>query len=163
MLEGRALMQGLDLEVRGKTARWGGAAWAVLCACVAVGLVFRLKGLSLEGVGDDEVTKEDPLLGLFLMLMLWCFAEAKAAADDAAAGEPSRAVDQRRWEIGAAASLAAMLASKYFFFFAPIPVVLYFWIRSDTRWRLPWRRWFELGGVAFCIWVCLIWSPVLPR
>jgi 4-amino-4-deoxy-L-arabinose transferase-like glycosyltransferase len=249
-------MQGLDLEVRGKTARWGGAAWAVLCLCVAFGLVFRLKGLGVEGFGDDEVhkwlaanrylhgdfggddvehpmlmksliagsiwafsrlgfspealtrlpnvlaggvsilvmamlgrrlfgrtagllaaglgavsttfvgyqrvAKEDTLLGLFLMLMLWCFAEAKAAADDAAAGEVSRAVDKRRWEIGAAASLAAMLASKYFFFFAPIPVVLYFWIRSDTRWRLPWRRWFELGGVAFCIWVCLNWSPFLP-
>src|ERR1700694_318317 len=57
MLEGRAFMQGLDLEVRGKTARWGGAAWAVLCVCVAVGLVLRLKGLSLEGFGDDEVHK----------------------------------------------------------------------------------------------------------
>lgn len=249
-------MQALDGEVRGKTARWGGAAWAVICASVAIGLFFRLKGLGVEGFGDDEVhkwlaanrylhgdfggddvehpmlmkmliagsiwafsrfgispealtrlpnvlaggasvlviamlgrrlfgraagllaaalaavsttfvgyqrvAKEDTLLGLFLMLLLWCFAEAKAAGDDAAAGDPSRAVDQRRWELGAAASLAAMFASKYFFFLAPIAVVFYVWVYRDTRWRIPLRRWFQLVGIAVLVWLCLNWSPLLP-
>ena len=48
------------------------------------------------------------------MLLCWCLAEAKAAADDAAAGDRLRSNDQRRWELFGALSLAGMLASKYF-------------------------------------------------
>jgi len=88
------------------------------------------------------------------MLLLWCIAEAKAAADDGR--------DPRRWELYAAASLAGMLASKYFFFLTPIPVVFYFWVRRESRWRVPLRRWLQLIAVAIGLWLCLNWSPLLP-
>jgi 4-amino-4-deoxy-L-arabinose transferase-like glycosyltransferase len=239
-----------EVELRGTTPRWGAACAAAIALCVLAGLWLRLRGLSAEGFGDDEVhkwlaalrylrgdlsgddvehpmlmkvliagfaligtrlgwqpetitrlpnvlagalsiwvvaqlgrrlfgraagvgaaalaavsttfigyqriAKEDTLLGLFLMLLLWCFAEAKAAADD------GRASAQRRWELGSAASLAAMFASKYFFFLAPIPVVAYLWLRSVSTWRVPLRRWAQLVGLAAAIWVCLNWTPFLP-
>jgi len=239
-----------DVELRGTAPRWGAACASAVVLCVAVGLWFRLRGLSAEGFGDDEVhkwlaalrylhgdlsgddvehpmlmkvliagfalvgtrlgwapetitrlpnalagalsiwvvaqlgrrlfgraaglcaaalaavsttyvgyqrvAKEDTLLGLFLMLLLWCVAEARAAADDGRRGE------QHRWELGAAASVAGMLASKYFFFLTPIPVVAYFWLRPVSSWRLPARRWAELIGVAAAIWICLDWTPFLP-
>src|SRR5204862_242260 len=95
-----------------------------------------LAACSVTLIGYQRVAKEDTLLGLFLMLVLWCMAEAKAAADDGR--------DPRRWETGAAASLAGMLASKYFFFLTPLPVVFYLWVRRDTQWRVPLRRWIQL-------------------
>jgi hypothetical protein len=56
-----------------------------------------------------------------------------------------------------------MLASKYFFFLTPIPVVFYLWVRgTGTAWRVPLRRWAQLIGVALALWVCLNWSPFLP-
>jgi len=249
MVEGRAMREP-DVELRGTAPRWGAACASAVVLCVAVGLWFRLRGLSAEGFGDDEVhkwlaalrylhgdlsgddvehpmlmkvliagfalvgtrlgwapetitrlpnalagalsiwvvaqlgrrlfgraaglcaaalaavsttyvgyqrvAKEDTLLGLFLMLLLWCVAEARAAADDGRRGE------QHRWELGAAASVAGMLASKYFFFLTPIPVVAYFWLRPVSSWRLPARRWAELIGVAAAIWICLDWTPFLP-
>src|SRR5207253_4634671 len=115
-----------------------------------------LAAVSTTYVGYQRVAKEDTLLGLFLMLLLWCVAEARAAADDGRRGE------QHRWELGAAASVAGMLASKYFFFLTPIPVVAYFWLRPVSSWRLPARRWAELIGVAAAIWICLDWTPFLP-
>ena len=241
-------MQECPEQLRGRTAPWGTGASIALSALVAVGLWLRLRGLSAEGFGDDEVhkwlaanrylhgvfsgddvehpmlmkwliagsiaigsrlgwapetmtrlpnalaggvsvlvvallarrlfgrtaallsaalagcsvtlvgyqrvAKEDTLLGMFLMLLLWCMAEAKAAADDGR--------DARPWEIGGAASLAGMLASKYFFFLTPVPVVFYLWVRRDTRWRVPPRRWLQLVGIAFLLWVCVNWSPFLP-
>ena len=235
-------------HLRGRTAPWGAAAAIVLSLLVAVALWLRLRGLSAEGFGDDEVhkwlaanrylhgvfsgddvehpmlmkwlivasisvgsrlgwapetmtrlpnalaggfgvlvvallarrlhgrtaallsaalaacsvtlvgyqrvAKEDTLLGIFLMLLLWCMAEAKAAADDGR--------DPRRWELGGAASLAGMLASKYFFFLTPIPVVFYLWVRPQTLWRVPARRWMQLVLVAFGCWICVNWSPLLP-
>ncbi len=238
------------VELRGLAPRWGTACAAALVLCVAVGLWLRLRGLSAEGFGDDEVhkwlaalrylhgdlsgddvehpmlmkvliagvallgtrlgwapetitrlpnafagalsiwvvaqlgrrlfgraaglcagalaavsttyvgyqriAKEDTLLGLFLMLLLWCVAEARAASED------GRANAQHRWELGAAASVAGMLASKYFFFLAPIPVVAYLWLRPISSWRLPARRWLALIGIAAAIWVCLDWTPFLP-
>ena len=88
------------------------------------------------------------------MLVLWCMAEAKAAADDGR--------DPRGWEHGGAAALAGMLASKYFFFLTPIPVAFYLWVRPQTRWRLSARRWLQLILVAFGFFVCVNWSPFLP-
>jgi hypothetical protein len=88
------------------------------------------------------------------MLTLLCMAEAKARADAGAS--------PRRWELLGAASLAGMLASKYFFFLTPIPVVFYLWVRRDTAWRVPLARWLQLIGVAFALWVFLNWSPFLP-
>lgn len=243
-------MTGEDVQLRGRTAPWGRAMSLVLAGLVLAGLYLRVRGLSAEGFGDDEVhkwfaanrylhgvfsgddvehpmlmkwlialsvlvgtplgwaqetmtrlpnaivgglsvlavaffgrrlfgraaglfaagltafsvtligyqrvAKEDTLLGFFLIALLWCIAEAKAASDDGRQG------DQRRWELWGAAALAAMLASKYFFFLTPIPVVFYLWVRRDTQWRLPLRRWLELSGVAFVILVCLNWSPFLP-
>jgi len=117
-------------------------------------LSAALAACSVTLIGYQRVAKEDTLLGLFLMLLLWCMAEAKAAADDGR--------DSRRWELYGAASLAGMFASKYFFFLAPVPVVFYLWVRRDTRWRVPLRRWLQLTGVAAAIWVCVNWSPFLP-
>ena len=113
-----------------------------------------LTACSVTLIGYQRVAKEDTLLGLFLMLLLWCMAEAKAAADDGR--------DPRRWELCGAASLAGMLASKYFFFLTPIPVVFYLWVRRESRWRVPLRRWLQLIAVAVCFWLCLNWSPFLP-
>ena len=231
----------VSAELRGRTAPWGRAASVVLALLVLAGLWLRLRGLSAEGFGDDEVhkwlaanrylhgifsgddvehpmlmkwlivacivigkplgwapetmtrlpnalagglsvfvvallgrrlfgrtagllsaglaafsvtligyqrvAKEDTLLGLFLMLLLWCMAEAHA--------EPR----ERRWELGAAASLAGMLASKYFFFLTPIPVVFYLW---SGGWGVPLKRWVFLIGAAFVLWACVNWSPFLP-
>jgi len=239
-----------DVELRGLAPRWGAACAAAVALCVSVGLWLRLRGLSAEGFGDDEVhkwlaalrylhgdlsgddvehpmlmkvfiaafalvgnrlgwapetitrlpnalagalsiwvvallgrrlfgraaglcaaalaavsttyvgyqriAKEDTLLGLFLMLLLWCVAEARAAAED------GRTTAQHRWELGGAASVAGMLASKYFFFLTPIPLLAYFWLRPVSSWRLPARRWLQLIGLAAAIWICLDWTPFLP-
>src|SRR5712691_1177820 len=263
-------MEVSQTELRGETAPWGSAAKLALAACVLFGLYFRLRGLSAEGFGDDEVhkwlaanrylhgvfsgddvehpmlmkwlvalvafvgsrflepetitrlpnalaggvsiwvvaqlgrrlfgrtaglfaaaltamsvtligyqriAKEDTLLGLFLLLLLWCMAEAKAsfkgtcgapatALRPAAGPPPSPALAggpppaaSRRWELGAAASLAGMMASKYFFFLTPIPVVFYLWVRD---WRVPFKRWLQLVGIALVLWACVNWSPFLP-
>jgi 4-amino-4-deoxy-L-arabinose transferase-like glycosyltransferase len=117
-------------------------------------LSAALAACSVTLVGYQRVAKEDTLLGLFLMLLLWCMAEAKAAADDGR--------DPRKWELYGAASLAGLFASKYFFFLAPIPLVFYLWVRRETRWRVPVRRWMQLIGVALALWVCVNWSPFLP-
>src|SRR2546423_4257166 len=117
-------------------------------------IAAALTACSVTLIGYQRVAKEDTLLGLFLMLLLWCMAEAKAAADDGR--------DPRRWELYGAASLAGMLASKYFFFLTPIPLVFYLWVRRESRWRVPPRRWLQLIAVAVAFWVCLNWSPFLP-
>src|SRR5437588_6744138 len=46
-----------SVELRGRTAPWGRAASLVLAALVVAGLWLRLRGLSAEGFGDDEVHK----------------------------------------------------------------------------------------------------------
>ena len=134
------------LVVAGLTRRLYGRTAALLAAALAA--------FSATLIGYQRVAKEDTLLGVFLMLLLLCMAEAKAAADDGR--------DPRRWELGGAASLAGMLASKYFFFLTPIPVVFYLWVRRETRWRVPPRRWLQLIGVALVLWACVNWSPFLP-
>ncbi|TMA29242.1 MAG: phospholipid carrier-dependent glycosyltransferase [Deltaproteobacteria bacterium] len=108
-----------------------------------------LTAFSVTLIGYQRVAKEDALLGLFLMLLLWCMAEAKAAPP----------YEARRWEVGAAASLAGLFASKYFFFLAPIPVVFYLW---QSGWRVPLRRWLQLIGIAALLWAAVNWSPFLP-
>jgi hypothetical protein len=113
-----------------------------------------LAAVSVTLVGYQRVAKEDTLLGLFLMLLCLCLAEAKAAADDDRS--------PRRAEVYAAASLAGMMASKYFFFLTPIPVVFYLWVRRDSRWRVPFKRWLQLVGIALVLWAGVNWSPFLP-
>ncbi len=136
-------------------ASWPWRSWARRLFGRTAGLfAAALTSASVTLVGYQRVAKEDTLLGLFLVLLLWCMAEAKAAADDGR--------DPRRWEVLSAASLAGMLASKYFFFLTPIPVVFYLWVRRDSRWRVPLRRWAQLIGYAFALWVAVNWSPFLP-
>src|SRR2546428_470869 len=154
-------MTDVSAELRGRTAPWGRAASLVLGALVLAGLWLRLFGrtagllsaglaaFSVTLIGYQRVAKEDTLLGLFLMLLLWCMAEAYAAPGE------------RKWELGAAASLAGMLASKYFFFLTPIPVVFYLWVRRDSAWRVPLKRWLQLIGVALVLWPFVNWSPFL--
>src|SRR6185312_8893317 len=50
-------MEQQETELRGRTAAWGAPAVAVLLLLVAIGLFLRLRGLSAEGFGDDEVHK----------------------------------------------------------------------------------------------------------
>jgi 4-amino-4-deoxy-L-arabinose transferase-like glycosyltransferase len=134
--------------------------WAV--AQLGKRLFGRAAGLCAAGlaafsttyIGYQRVAKEDTLLGLFLLLLLLCLAEAKAAADDGRSPQ--------RYEVLAAASLGAMMASKYFFFLVPIPVVAVLWLRPVSAWRVPLRRWFQLIGIAALVWVCLDWTPFLP-
>src|SRR5262249_58232562 len=76
--------------------------------------------------------------------------------------EDGRTVAQRRWELGGAASVAGVLASKYFFFLTPIPIVAYLWLRPISSWRLTTRSWLKLIGFAAAIWICLDWTPFLP-
>ena len=158
---GRPLGWAMETMTRLPNAIAGGLSILVV-ALLGRRLFGRTAGLFAAGlaacsvtlVGYQRVAKEDTLLGLFLMLLLWCLAEAKAAADDGR--------DARRWELFGAAALAGMLASKYFFFLTPIPVVFYLWVKRDSHWRVPLKRWAQLAGVAFLLWVCVNWSPFLP-
>ena len=145
-----ALAGGVSIAVVAQLGRrlFGRAAgvWAAALAAVSVTLV-----------GYQRVAKEDTLLGLFLMLLCWSFAEAYAAAQD------GRREDQKRWELWSAAALGGMLASKYFFFLTPIPVVAYLWLRgAGPAFRVPLARWLQLIGVAMLVWICLNWTPFLP-
>jgi hypothetical protein len=113
-----------------------------------------LAAFSTTYIGYQRIAKEDTLLGLFLLLLLLCIAEAKAAADDGRS--------PRRYEVLAAVSLSGMMASKYFFFLAPIPVVAVLWLRKVSSWRVPLRRWLTLVGISALVWVCIDWTPFLP-
>jgi hypothetical protein len=151
-----------------------GVVVVVVVAMLGRRLFGKVAGLVAAGmaaasttlVGYQRVAKEDTLLSLFILLLCWCMAEAKAAADARPRGAPRSFAGrngQRRWELLGAASLAGMMASKYFFFLTPIPVLFYVWVRrTDTAWRVPWRRWLTLIGVALPIWACLSWTPFLP-
>src|SRR5438128_3028074 len=50
-------MEDVPEHLRGRTAPWGRAAAVVLTVLVAFALWLRLRGLSAEGFGDDEVHK----------------------------------------------------------------------------------------------------------
>ncbi|HZX66774.1 MAG TPA: glycosyltransferase family 39 protein, partial [Myxococcales bacterium] len=117
-------------------------------------LSAALAAFSVTLIGYQRVAKEDTLLGLFLLFLLLSIAEAKAAADDGRS--------PRRFEVLAALSLAGMMASKYFFFLVPIPVVAVLWLRRVSTWRVSSRRWLELIGIAALAWACIDWTPFLP-
>jgi len=118
-------------------------------------LAAALAAVCTTYIGYQRVAKEDTLVGLFLVLLLWCLAEAKAA------GGPQ---ERKRWEVLGACALGAMLASKYYFFFLPIPLLAWWTLRGDPAgWRVPARRWAQLAGVAFAVWAALNWTPFLPR
>jgi 4-amino-4-deoxy-L-arabinose transferase-like glycosyltransferase len=119
-------------------------------------LAAALVALSTTAIGYGRIAKEDTLLGLFMVLFLWCFAEARAAAED------GRGAEQRRWELWSAAALGAAFASKYFLFYFPIPLLAYAWLRPVSAWRVPLRRWLALIGVAFLVFVVLDFTSVMP-
>src|SRR3954470_14579526 len=50
-------METAETELRGPAVPWGRWASLAIGLCVALGLVLRLRGLSSEGFGDDEVHK----------------------------------------------------------------------------------------------------------
>ncbi len=131
-------------------------------------LAAALASVSVTFVGYQRVAKEDTLLGLFLMVLLWCTAEAVAACDDALdpslpeAERAARGAEQGRWELAAGAALGALLASKYFPWLAlPVPLFLW-WARRDTLYRLGWRRFGQLVGLSLLVWAALNWTPFLP-
>src|SRR3954452_7318711 len=50
-------MQEAPDQLRGRTVPWGAAGATILAALALLGLWLRLRGLSAEGFGDDEVHK----------------------------------------------------------------------------------------------------------
>src|ERR1700730_10200066 len=77
-------------QLRGRTVPWGRGSSLLLAALVLFGLWLRLRGLSAEGFGDDEVHKwlaaNRYLQGVFSgddvehpMLMKWLIAASIAA------------------------------------------------------------------------------------
>jgi 4-amino-4-deoxy-L-arabinose transferase-like glycosyltransferase len=100
-------------------------------------LAAALAAVSVTLIGYQRVAKEDTLVGLFTLLLLWCVAEG--------------------WERRGAAALGAMFASKYFFFFAPLPVIA--WHAWGAARRPPWVK---LAALAALVWAALNWTPFMP-
>src|SRR5438105_1108239 len=108
LLLGRAFGWSPEAITRLPNAAAGAASIAVV-ALLGRRLFGRAAGLfaaalaafSTTLIGYQRVAKEDALLGLFVLCLCWCLAEANAAAQD------GRATEQKRWELFAAASLAA--------------------------------------------------------
>jgi Dolichyl-phosphate-mannose-protein mannosyltransferase len=124
-----------------------------LAGVVAAGLLAA----SPTFIGYNRVAKEDTLLGLFLLLALFCVAEAKAAAD------AGRLEASRRWEVWAAVAVGLLCASKYFFFLALVPALAYAWLRtSGTAWHISRRRWVTLTLVAVGTFAAVNWNAFLP-
>jgi 4-amino-4-deoxy-L-arabinose transferase-like glycosyltransferase len=164
ILLGRALGWAPERMVRLPCAL-AGALCILSVAWVGRRLFGRFAGLSAAGltalsttfIGYNRVAKEDAFVAFFATLMVLCVAEAKAAADD------GRTTAQRRWEVWGAVLLGVTFASKYFFFFCPIPPVAYLWLRSGgSAWYIPLRRWAGLIGIAFAVFAALNWIPLLP-
>jgi hypothetical protein len=142
----------------------GGSLAVLVLALLGRRLFGRVAGLFAAGIGAVSVTwigyqriaKEDVLVGLFMMVMWLCLAEAKASADG---GENQRS---RRFELATTAALAAMLATKYLpYFFLPVVAVL--WIgRTQTTYRVPLKRWVQLIFVLLVLWFCFNWMAIFP-
>ncbi len=145
-----ALAGGVSIWV---TAQLGRRLFGRAAGLIAAGLAAT----SAAFVGYQRIAKEDTLLGLFLLLMLWCFAEAKAASTD------ERGRDQRRWEVAGALCFGAMLASKYYLTYFLIPVLAWAWVaKQGGTWPMPRRRWLMLVGVSFAIFAAFNWTPFMP-
>ena len=116
-----------------------GAVTVLLVAHLGRRLFGRLAGATAAAlaavsptlIGYQRIAKEDTLFGLFLLALLWCVV--------------------RRREIGSALAVAGMFASKYYLFFAPLP--LFFWRRS---------RWGALTSIALVAWLAINWTPAFP-
>ena len=112
--------------------------------------------VSVTAIGYGRIAKEDTLLGLFLLVLLWCFAEAFAAA------RGGRVQAQHRWEVYGALALGGMFASKYFVFLFPIPLLCYLSLRKEGGWILSLRRWAVLISAALALFLALNWVVLLP-
>lgn len=128
-------------------------------------LFGRVAGLVTAGllaasptfIGYNRVAKEDTLLTLFLLVALFCVAEAKATADE------GRLEVSRRWELAAAVAIGLLCASKYFFFLALIPVLGYASLRkAGTAWHISRRRWGVLVLVALGSFAAVNWMFFAP-
>ena len=116
-----------------------------------------LGAVSVSWIGYQRIAKEDVVLGLFVLVLCLCIADAKAAADG---GEPQRV---RRFEFVGALSFAAMLATKYYPYLPLLPIAMVLSISSgDTTYRVSLRRWVELGLVSLLFFLCLNWIIVRP-
>ncbi len=124
----------------------------------AAGLIAAgLMAVAPTVIGYTRLAKEDALCTLFLVLLLWCLAEAHAAAAD------GRERDRGHWEVAGAVCLGLMFASKYFLFFALIPLLAYVALRAGgTPWRIPVRRWALLLGVAVVAFIPLNFVVLRP-
>ena len=138
----------------------GGAMAVIALAFLGRRLFGRIAGLfaaalgafSVSWIGYQRIAKEDILLGLFVLLLCLCIAEAKASIDG---GEHKRA---RRFELGGALALAAAMATKYYPYLPFIPVAAILWIsRTDTAYRVTLKRWVQLALFSLLCWVCLNW------
>ncbi len=117
----------------------------------SVGLfAAALASLCCTFIGYQRVAKEDTLLGLFILLLCGCLAEAKAAADDASAGNPTRQSDQRRWELYGAFALAGMMASKYFAWHLLLAPIFVFSIRKTIHLSRPPEALAAAGAHRLC-------------
>ncbi len=123
-------------------------------ALVAAGLT----AFSTTLIGYQRIAKEDTLIGLFTILALWCVTEAKAASTD------GRDAARARWELGAAAAMGVLLASKYYLSYALLSPLGYLALRSQggAVWRIPARRWATLVAVAFAVFAAIDWTPFMP-
>ncbi|HUK65380.1 MAG TPA: glycosyltransferase family 39 protein [Anaeromyxobacteraceae bacterium] len=144
-----ALAGGLTV---GAVALLGKRLFGVLGGLFAAGLL----AFSTAAIGYHRVAKEDALLTLFFVLCLLCLCEAQAAAED------RRTSDQARCEALSALFLGAAFASKYFFFYFPIPVLAYLWMRPVSTWRVPFFRWLTLVALALCVFLILNFAVLLP-
>jgi 4-amino-4-deoxy-L-arabinose transferase-like glycosyltransferase len=120
-------------------------------------LAAALAACSTTFIGYQRIAREDVLVGLMLLVVLRAFVEALNAAAE------RRMADARRWEIVVALALGAMFASKYYFFFFPIPLLAWAWTRRAAGWRLPPRRWLLLVGIAFAAFAVLDFPIFAPR
>lgn len=155
--EHRVLELGLESATRGPNALVG-AFLAILLAFLGRELFSRRVGLlaallwavEVNVVGYNRIAKEDTLLAFFL---LWTFYFAVRAKRTAEAGEIERS---RRYEVFAAMTIGGLCASKYFFHLTfPIPL-FYLWARlGGTSWRISWKRWLALVGIAFATFAVL--------
>jgi len=164
LLVGRPLGWAPETITRLPLALAGGLS-VLVAAWLGRRLFGRLAGLVTAGllaasptfIGYNRVAKEDTLLGFFLLLAVLCTAEAKVAAD----GESPAA--SRRWELGAAAAVGLLCASKYFFFFATVPPLAYAWLRgTGTAWRISPGRWAVLLLTSLATFAAVNWMFFLP-
>lgn len=115
-----------------------------------------LCALSTTIVGYSRIAKEDTLFALFLTLVIWCLAEACAAAADA------RQRDRARWEVLGAIFIGLAFASKYFVFVATLMPLTYAWVRRGTTWHVPLHRWVQLAAVGLAVMLVFDWVVLFP-